>query len=66
MKRILPLCFILIGITSINTASAQSVKYDKANLSILLDGAYYARMVKSNFNAIGFTKNFSIQDLDDE
>ncbi|MFT5725436.1 MAG: hypothetical protein ACI9JN_002561 [Bacteroidia bacterium] len=60
---------ILIFSIALFTASglnAQSIKYDKVAEEILVDGEYYAKLVKTKFNAVGLIKNYSIQNQDGE
>jgi hypothetical protein len=55
---------ILIFSIALSTTSelyAQSIKYDKVTEEIIVDGEYYAKLVKTKFNAVGLIKNFSIQ-----
>ena len=59
------LIIVVVLITSLGL-NAQSAKYDKENEEILLDGEYYAKLVKSKHNGIGLIKNFSIQNRDGE
>lgn len=44
----------------------QKVDYDKVREYMLLDGQYYAKMVKQNYNKIGLIKNYSIRNKEDK
>ena len=65
IRKVLLVALVLI--TSLGL-SAQIAKYDKQNEEILVDGEYYAKLVKSkhNSNGIGLIKNFSIQNREGE
>mgnify|MGYP006103011699 CR=1 FL=1 len=63
IRKVLLIIAVLITSLGLN---AQSTKYDKENEEILLDGEYYAKLVKSKHNGIGLIKNFSIQNRDGE
>tara|TARA_B110000285_G_scaffold204550_1_gene241578 strand:+ start:129 stop:890 length:762 start_codon:yes stop_codon:yes gene_type:complete len=44
----------------------QKVDYDKERQYILVDGNYYAKMEKQNYNKIGLIKNYSIRNKEDK
>lgn len=61
MKKAVKVLLLSMGLLSGMHAFGQTAKYDKVSEEISLDGEYYAKLVKVNFNAVGIIKNYSIQ-----
>ena len=64
---LLPLFICVLSFSGVaQKKQKQKVQYDKERQYILLNGQYYAKMEKQNYNKIGLIKNYSIRNKEDK